>query len=119
MEKDTYITVNNNPKKLLMDWFLLFHIGKKNKFIVDIMYNKIYWGDGLLPKAYELPKIHKSINPLRIIIFSVNGPLYSLSALWRTLSILAYQNQLQQVISRILIILLANWVVAFLILGIF
>lgn len=36
--------------------------------------------DGGLPRAYGLPKIHKNDCPLRIIISSINSPLYSLAA---------------------------------------
>lgn len=35
--------------------------------------------DGILPRAYGLPKIHKPGNPLRIIVSSINSPLYKLA----------------------------------------
>jgi len=35
--------------------------------------------DGLLPRAYGLPKLHKTGHPLRVIISSLQSPLYNLS----------------------------------------
>jgi len=35
--------------------------------------------DGTIPRAYGLPKIHKMGYPLRIIVTSVNSPLYNLA----------------------------------------
>ena len=35
--------------------------------------------DGILTRAYALPKIHKQDCPFRIIVFSINSPLYSLA----------------------------------------
>ena len=35
--------------------------------------------DGIIPRAYGLTKIHKQNYPLRIIVSSLNSPLYNLS----------------------------------------
>ena len=35
--------------------------------------------DGIFPRAYALPKIHKQDCPFRIIVSSINSPLYSLA----------------------------------------
>jgi len=59
---------------------------KKNKFIDDTTYKKIY-GDGILSRAYGLPKIHKLNNPLRIIISSINSQLYSLTDFIKNINI--------------------------------
>lgn len=44
------------------------------------MYLSLFSTDGILPRAYGLPKIHKNSDPLRIIVSYVNSPLYKLSS---------------------------------------
>jgi len=39
----------------------------------------MYSSDGTLPRAYGLPKVHKPDCPFRIIISSIDSPLYSLA----------------------------------------
>jgi len=52
----------------------------KNKEFIDIqIYRNLHTTDGLLSRAYGLPKIHKQGHPLRIIVSSIGSPLYSLS----------------------------------------
>jgi len=48
-------------------------------FISVPTYRKIYCSDGVLPTAYDLPKIHKRNCPFRIIISSIDSPLYFLA----------------------------------------
>lgn len=48
--------------------------------VVFAKYRALMKSDGVLPRAYGLPKIHKKDCPLRIIISSINSPLYSLAA---------------------------------------
>lgn len=36
--------------------------------------------DGVLPRAYGLPKIHKTVYPLRIIVSSINSLLHNFAA---------------------------------------
>ena len=52
---------------------------KTKGHIKDSDYKALYCSDGSLPRAYELPKIHKPGCPLRIIVSSVGSPLYSLA----------------------------------------
>jgi len=78
--KDTYEIVKNDPsKKLISSLISLISYWKKQNFIDNRTYKKIYCSDGPLPRAYGLPKIHKPGNPLRIIVSSINSPLYSLA----------------------------------------
>jgi len=42
-------------------------------------YRKLLITDGLLPRAYGLPKLHKEGYPLRVIISSLKSPLYELA----------------------------------------
>jgi len=62
----------NNLKNLLTGW-------KKSDYISVPTYRKIYCSDGMLPRAYGLPKIHKPNCPFRVIISSIDSPLYSLA----------------------------------------
>jgi len=41
---------------------------------------KLDCSDGILPRVYGLPKIHKDRCPLRIIISFIDNPLYSLAS---------------------------------------
>jgi len=42
-------------------------------------YRLMYCSDGILPRAYGLPKVHKPDRQFRIIISSIDSPLYSLA----------------------------------------
>jgi len=76
----TYKIIHHNPiRKLLQDLHSLLSRWKNNQFIDLHTYRKLHTTDGLLPRAYGLPKIHKQDCPLRIIISSIGSPLYSLS----------------------------------------
>lgn len=76
-DKDTYARITKNPGKqienkltdILRKWHTRSYIDKKDVY-------KLRSSDGMLPKAYGVPKIHKQNNPLRIIISYVNTPLY-------------------------------------------
>src|SRR5436190_23547964 len=46
-------------------------------YIPESLYRSLNCTDGILPRAYGLPKIHKPNCPLRIIVFSMNSPLYN------------------------------------------
>ncbi|XP_018360778.1 PREDICTED: uncharacterized protein LOC108759711 [Trachymyrmex cornetzi] len=48
--------------------------------ISELSYKKLRSSDGNLPMAYALPKIHKEGTPFRIIISSLDSPLYSLAS---------------------------------------
>ena len=52
---------------------------KRDRFIDEQTYRRLLTTDGVIPKAYGLTKIHKDGNPLRVIVSSVNSPLYYLS----------------------------------------
>lgn len=79
-DRNTYVIVNKDPtRKLiahlhdrLMGW-------KKGEIISDHTYRMLNCTDGVLPRAYGLPKIHKPGCPLRVIVSSVNTPLFGLA----------------------------------------
>jgi len=79
-DKSTYEVVNYDPSKKIINSLVTIISGWKQKEYIDIhTYRRIYCGDGNLPRAYGLPKIHKPNCPLRIIVSTINSPLYSLS----------------------------------------
>jgi len=79
-DQETYLNIKNNPinkitnlaRGLLTRW-------KNNKYISAETYKRVFCSDGILPRAYGLLKIHKNNNSYRIIISSIDSPLYQLS----------------------------------------
>jgi len=71
VKKDPTKILTNNVRDLLSKWL-------KNKYIDRLTYKKILVTDGLLPRAYGFPKLHKVGYPLRIIVSSIKSPLYAL-----------------------------------------
>jgi len=79
-DPDTYLVVERDPLKklgdnvrnLLMSWL-------KKEYIDTRIYRKLLTTDGVLPRAYGLPKLHKVGYPLRVIVSSLKSPLYELS----------------------------------------
>jgi len=63
----------NNLKCLLTRW-------KNSKYISTAKYKHLYCSEGILPRAYGLPKIHEPGNPFRLIISSIDSPFYSLAS---------------------------------------
>ena len=52
---------------------------KTKNYISDTKYRTLYCSDGSLPRVYGLPKIHKPSCPLRVIVSSIDSPLYPLT----------------------------------------
>ena len=79
-DKSTYAVLNSDPtsktqrklNKMLLDL-------KKAGRISDSTYKMLYSSDGLCPRFYGLPKIHKPGIPLRPIVSFVNSPTYAIS----------------------------------------
>ncbi|XP_020299258.1 uncharacterized protein LOC109863413, partial [Pseudomyrmex gracilis] len=77
-DKDTYLTIDHNPiqkiekqlKDILNRWHNKGFIDKHIKFQLNS-------SDGLLPRAYGIPKIHKESCLYRIIVSTINGPLHN------------------------------------------
>jgi len=72
IKKNLINKITNSARSLLTRW-------KKSSYITEETYKKFYCSDGILPRAYGLPKIHKSDNSHRIIISGIDSPLYSLA----------------------------------------
>ena len=77
-DKSTYAVLNSDPtsktqrklNKMLLDL-------KKADKISDSTYKMLYSSDGLCPRFYGLPKIHKPEIPLKPIVSFVNYPTYA------------------------------------------
>ena len=66
--KDPTNKIINNLKTLITKW-------KKQKYITENLYKRLRCNEDLL-RAYDLPKVHKSDCPFRIIISSIGSPFY-------------------------------------------
>jgi len=53
---------------------------KNSNYISPAKYKALYRSEGILPRAYGLPKIHKPDIPYRLIISSMDSPFYSLAS---------------------------------------
>src|SRR5436190_9657229 len=73
VKKDPLRKISSSLKELLTRW-------KNCEYISSSTYRSLSCNDGVLPRAYGLPKIHKPNHPLRIIISSINSPLYKLAS---------------------------------------
>jgi len=73
VKKDPTRSIIGNLRKLLTRW-------KNSEFISTTTHRTLTSSDGLLPRAYGLPKVHKTNCPFRIIISSVNSPLYAIAS---------------------------------------
>ncbi|EFN68675.1 hypothetical protein EAG_08791, partial [Camponotus floridanus] len=76
--KDPTNKLINHLRDILSRW-------KKANFISEGTYKSLMCTSGSLPRAYGLPKIHKEGVPFRIIVSSLDSPLYNLSFLHRIL----------------------------------
>jgi len=72
VKKDPTKVITRELRSLLTKWF-------NKKYIDHTTYKRIYCSDSVLPRAHGLPKIHKEDHPLRIIVSSINSPLYNFS----------------------------------------
>jgi len=72
IEKDPTKRLTNEVRNLLTNWL-------KKDYIDIYTYRKMLITDGLLLRAYGLPKLHKDGYPLRIIVSSLKSPLYELA----------------------------------------
>ena len=71
-ERDLTKRMVTDLRALLVSW-------KEKKYITNSTYRSLLSSDGILPRAYALPKIHKQDCPFRVIVSSINSPLYLLT----------------------------------------
>jgi len=87
-DNNTYMKVKKDPTKRIIDNLRRILTAWKNSEYISISTHKtLISSDGLLPRAYGLPKVHKENCPFRIIVSSVDSPLYALATfLQKTMS---------------------------------
>ncbi|XP_067216467.1 uncharacterized protein [Linepithema humile] len=79
-DTNTYQIVKKDPTKILTDKLRsLLARWRERGYIDDIKYRCLLETDGNTPRAYGLPKIHKEGYPLRVIVSSINSPLYKIA----------------------------------------
>lgn len=80
-DRNTYVIVNRDPINKISNCLNdLINRWKKKDYISVATARYLYVSDGVLLRAYGLPKIHKKDCPLRIIVSSINSPLHPLAA---------------------------------------
>lgn len=78
---DTYKIIITDPtKKFTTELCSMLSRWKGSNYISTNTYRSLYVSDGILSRAYGLPKIHKRNHPFRIIVSSLNNPLYHLAS---------------------------------------
>lgn len=78
---DTYKIIITDPtKKLTTELRSMLSRWKGSNYISTNTYRSLYVSDGILPRAYGLPKIHKRNHSFRIIVSSLDNPLYHLAS---------------------------------------
>lgn len=76
----TYEIVRKDPtNKIINELRAHLNRWKSKEFINKEMFNWLMSSEGILPRAYGLPKIHKKDIPYRIIVSSINSPLYNIA----------------------------------------
>jgi len=72
VNKNPILTIERNLNNILKRWL-------QNNYISKQVYYSLYSSDFLLPKSYELAKIHKENTPFRIIVSTINTALYPIA----------------------------------------
>lgn len=98
MDTNTYNVVKKDPTKNLTSRLRdLLTRWKSSEFISPSTYRSLYCSDGLLPRAYGLPKVHKPGCPFRLIVSSVNSPLYNLASFLHCIMFKSFPTALSHV----------------------
>lgn len=69
VNKDPTVTLIEKLKDLLKRW-------KKEEYLDNLQYHRLFLTSANLARAYALPKIHKPEVPFRIIVSSIGSPLH-------------------------------------------
>ena len=79
-DESTYKVLKKDPtKKTGRDMNGILLKMKREGTIGEKLYRHLHSSDGLPPRFYGLPKIHKNGNPLRPIVSFISSPTYNLS----------------------------------------
>ncbi|KAG5305534.1 MARF GTPase, partial [Acromyrmex insinuator] len=78
LNKDSYIL---KMEEILsdVDTYTIINKDSTKKLIQDLHYRRLLTTDDNIFRTYGLTKIHKTGNPLRVIVSSINSPLYYFS----------------------------------------
>ncbi|XP_070547586.1 uncharacterized protein [Ptychodera flava] len=77
-DETTYVRLRNDPTRRVKNKLVnTLKRWKKDNKIDSKLYNKLYPTSEVVPKLYGLPKIHKKDSPLRPIVSSIGGVMYS------------------------------------------
>jgi len=80
INKDSIKGISSMLKDMLTRW-------KQAKYINEIAYKSLNCNVGLLSREYGLPKVHKPDCPFRIVVSSLDSPLYNLATFLRKILI--------------------------------
>ena len=79
-DTETYPMIKRDPtRKITTSLRELLTRWKTREYISPATYRMLYCSDGVLPRAYGLPKVHKENCPLRIIVSSIDSSLHKLA----------------------------------------
>jgi len=80
-DTNTYTIIKRDPlNKMISELRNLLTRWKNSNYISPKKYKALYRSEGILPRAYGLPKIHKPEIPYRLIISSMDSPFYFLAS---------------------------------------
>lgn len=84
--ENTYEIVKKDPSKNLVEKLRTFLIRwKKNNLISNGYYKSMLSSDNNLSRTYGLPKVHKPGFPFRLIVSSINTPLYTIASFFHNI----------------------------------
>ena len=79
-DSETYEVIKRDPTKGVVTSLLEILVKWRDAdYISNLKYKILFCNDGILPKAYVLPKIHEQNCPFRLIVSSLNSLLYQLA----------------------------------------
>jgi len=81
-DTDIYISLQRNSINKLIEnlkKILKFFSWLKNEYISSHIHSQLNSTNAILPRAYGLPKIHKTDYPLQIIVSSIGSSLHYLA----------------------------------------
>jgi len=80
-DTNTYIKIKKDPTRgMINDLRGLLTRWRNSEYISASKYKSLYCSDGILPRAYGLPKIHKPGRTFRLIVSSIDSLFYALAS---------------------------------------
>jgi len=72
LDTNTYTIIKRDPTNKFCNLRGLLTRWKNSNYISPAKYKSLYHSEGILPRAYGLPKIHKLDTSFRLIISSID-----------------------------------------------